>query len=167
MKLKESNTLKKASPDYLCGNERQAAPSVKELPGEMDFSRLRGAGTGIYDAWITLLTQANENNSESFYMEFPVFPQFIILYERFIHLNGFFRELARVQGETHSFTQAMEICGELEALAEEAAQISFKNAHSRPEILAMTNNERRGLLMEILRQCREKEREMTERLRSV
>ncbi|MDR2941784.1 MAG: helix-turn-helix transcriptional regulator [Treponema sp.] len=126
----------------------------------MIFGELRGAGSQIYDSWIALLEKANKENSENFYMEFPVYPQFIILYERFLHLNGFLKAFRKTKGEKSPLIQAQKKCDKLEILAMEAAQIGYKNVHSRPEVLAMTNNERRNLLIDILTQCRETEQEM-------
>ena len=107
-----------------------------------------------------MLEKANKKNREIFYMEFPIFPQFIILYERFLHLNGFLKAFVKTKSENAPLTQACKKCDELEILALEAAQIGFKNVHTSSEILAMSNNERRKLLIGILQRCRRIEQEM-------
>lgn len=58
---------------------------------DMQFDLLHGAGNNIYNAWIALLKQANHENSEKIYMQFPIFPQFIILFENRLHLNEFLK----------------------------------------------------------------------------
>ncbi|MCL1951705.1 MAG: helix-turn-helix transcriptional regulator [Oscillospiraceae bacterium] len=132
----------------------------------MDFARLRGAGRGLYDAWIALLTQANEECSEEFYMAFPVFPLFIILYENRLHLSEFLKEVVQMNHGNPMLPQVQKRCAELAALAWEATQISCE-CWNTPEVRVMTNNERRGLLIGLLERCRDLEREMAEWLQGM
>jgi hypothetical protein len=120
----------------------------------MDFPKLIGAGTGIYDAWIVLLQQANAENSEKYYMEFPVFPQFIILYENRLHLCEFLKEYAKLFGESPDLTDAIKKCEEVQRLVFEDAEIGFHRENGDPKYHSMTNNERRNLLIGILEKCR-------------
>ena len=138
------------------GVQMMTAPS-----GAMNFARLKGAGSGLYDAWIALLRQANEENSGDFYMSFPIFPLFIILYENRLHLSEFLKAFVQMNHGNPMLPQAQKKCAELAALALEATRISCEHWNS-PEILAMSNNERRSLLIDLLARCRELEREMTE-----
>jgi hypothetical protein len=125
----------------------------------MNFAQLKGAGSGVYDAWIALLTQANEEHSEEFYMSFPIFPQFIILYENRLHLSEFLKAVVQMNHGNPMLPQAQKKCAELAALAWEATQISCEHWNS-PEVLAMRNSGRRSLLIELLERCRELEIEM-------
>jgi len=137
------------------GLRMMAAPS-----DAMDFRSLRGAGGGLYEAWIALLREANAVNSGFFYMDFPVFPQVIILYENRLHLKEFLNAYADVNGESETLTQAIAKADELVNLAMEAMLIGTKCAHTKPEILEMNENEKRTLLTDILRRCNAAEREM-------
>ena len=120
----------------------------------MDFPKLIGAGTGIYDAWIALLQQANAKNSDVYYMNFPVFPQFIILYENRIHLCEFLKECEKLFGGNPGLMNAIEKCEEVRRLVFEDAEYGFHRVGGKPEYQAMTNNERRKLLIGILEKCR-------------
>ncbi|MDD4494826.1 MAG: hypothetical protein PHV32_10875 [Eubacteriales bacterium] len=120
----------------------------------MEFPKLIGAGTGIYDAWIALLQQANAENSEKYYMEFPVFPQFIILYENRIHLCEFLKEYAKLFGESPDLMEANKKCEELQRLVFEDAETGFHRVGGDPKYHSITNNERRSLLIGILEKCR-------------
>ena len=126
----------------------------------MDYPKLIGAGTGIYDAWIALLQQANAENSEKYYMEFPVFPQFIILYENRIHLCEFLKEYAKLFGESPDLMGAIEKCEEVQRLVFEDAEIGFHRENGDPKYHSMTNNERRNLLIGILEKCRINDQEI-------
>ena len=144
----------------------------------MDFTQLKGAGSSLYDAWISLLQEANEKNSEEFYMSFPIFPLFIILYENRLHLNEFLKTFCVMNAGNPMLPQAQKKCEDIAALALEATRISCENGDelvslalkanqisvkcesSKPELLAMSNNERRGLLIGLLERCRELEIEM-------
>jgi hypothetical protein len=120
----------------------------------MNFPKLIGAGTEIYDAWIVLLQQANAENNEKYYMEFPVFPQFIILYENRIHFCEFLKEYAKLFGESPDLMDAIKKCEKVQRLVFEDAEIGFHRENGDPKYHSMTNNERRGLLIGILERCR-------------
>ena len=125
-----------------------------EPPPEMDFARVHfGYGKAIYDEWIRQLEQANAENSEAFYFSSPIFPHFIALYENRLHLYKFFRIYTKMC-EDENLHKALELSERLKESALEAAQIGFENKYSKPEILAMTNNERRNLLIDLLKKCR-------------
>lgn len=131
-----------------------------EPPPEMDFSRVHfGYGQAIYDEWIRQLEQANAENSEAFYFSSPIFPHFIALYENRLHLYKFLEIYAEMCGD-ENLLKAAELCGQLKDMAQEGAQIGFENKWSDPKILAMTNNERRNLLIDLLKKCRALELEI-------
>lgn len=131
-----------------------------EPPHEMDFARVHfGYGKAIYDEWIRQLEQANAENSEAFYFSSPIFPHFIALYENRLHLYKFLKIYAKMC-EDENLHKALELSERLKESAVEAAQIGFKNKYSKPEILAMTNNERRNLLIDLLKKCRALELEI-------
>lgn len=131
-----------------------------EPPPEMDFTSVhRGYGQAIYDEWIRQLEQANAENSEAFYFSSPIFPHFIALYENRLHLYKFLRICADMYRE-ENLIKAVGFSEQLKETAVEAAQIGFENEYSKPEILAMTNNERRSLLIESLNKCRKLEVEV-------
>lgn len=131
----------------------------KPLPN-MDFMKLRGAGIGIYDAWIELLQQANAENSDVYYMNFPVFPQFIILYENRLHFCEFLKECAKVYGDFPELTNLIGKCEEVRDLVFEDVEYGFHKVGGDPKYQAMTNNERRTLLIGALEKCREIDREV-------
>ena len=133
----------------------------------MDFPKLIGAGIGIYDAWIALLQQANAENSEVYYMNFPVFPQFIILYENRIHLCEFLKECAKLFGEISDLMNAIEKCEEVRDLVFEDAEYGFHKVGGGPKYQAMTNNERRNLLIGVLEKCRKIDQEIITLLQKV
>lgn len=120
----------------------------------MDFTKLKGAGIGIYDAWIALLQQANAENSDVFYMHFPVFPQFIILYENRLHFYEFLRVCAETYGEFPELTDLIHNCEAVRDLAFEDAELGFHRENGKKSKLTMTNNERRNLLIDVLTKCR-------------
>ena len=152
---------KKLEPSEVYRKSLKRAFEMMTKPSpRMNFPELRGAGAEIYDAWIALLQQANTENSEIFYMHFPVFPQFIILYENRLHFCEFLKECAKVYGEKPKLKSLIEKCGEVRDLAVEAAQIGYQNEYSNPIHLEMTNNERRNLLIDILIKCKAIEQEM-------
>ena len=129
-------------------------------PPAMDAERVHFCyGQAAYDAWIQLLERANAENSADFYFASPVFPHFIALYENRQHLHKFLNFYAKERGDAN-LRKAAEVCGKLKDLAAEGAQIGFENPNSKPEILAMSNNERRVLLIDILKQCRALELEI-------
>lgn len=131
-------------------------------PPEMDFARVHfGYGQAIYDEWIRQLNQANAENSESFYFTSPVFPHFIALYENRLHLHKFLKIYSEMCGD-ENLLKATSLCEQLKNLAQEGAQIGFENQWSDPKILAMTNKERRNLLIDLLRRSRALEVEIAE-----
>lgn len=136
-----------------------------EPPPAMDFTRVHfGYGQAIYDAWVHQLEQANAENSETFYFASPVFPHFLALHENRLQLHKFLKIYAEMRGD-ENLSAAAGLCGQLKDLAVEAAQIGYENEHSKPEILAMTHNERRVLLIGLLKRCRALELEIAEHLR--
>ncbi len=60
----------------------------------------------------------------------------------------------------NNLLKAAELCERLKNSAQEGAQIGFENKWSDPEILTMTNNERRNLLIDLLKRCRALELEI-------
>jgi hypothetical protein len=125
-----------------------------EPPPAMDFSRVQfGYGQAIYDEWIRQLEQANAENSEAFYFASPIFPHFIALYENRLHLYKFLKIYAEMCNDNNLIKSA-KLCERLKDMAQEGAQIGFENKWSDPKILAMTNNERRNLLINLLKNCR-------------
>jgi hypothetical protein len=131
-----------------------------EPPPAMDFSRVHfGYGQAIYDEWIRQLEQANAESSEAFYFASPIFPHFIALYENRLHLHKFLKIYAEMSGD-NNLLKAAALCEQLKNLAQEGAQIGFENKWSDPEILAMTNNGRRNLLIDLLKKCRALELEI-------
>ena len=130
----------------------------------MNFAELKGAGSGIYNAWIALLQKANEENSQQFYMEFPVFPQLIILFDNRFHLNKFLIMYAEIvdKGQQQRLLQAQKKCEELVHLAMQAAEISVGKEYLGRDTQAMTNNERRSLIIVLLQQCCKVEQAMVE-----
>jgi hypothetical protein len=137
---------------------------LTEPSDDMDFPKLKGAGAPLYDAWIELLRQSNAENSGAFYMEFPVFPQFIILYENRLHLSVFLDECDKLF-DSPGLRPAREKCAEICDLAGEEALIWFKDERSKQIYNNMTNNEHRDMLIGILEKCRAAELAMTECLR--
>ncbi|MCL1910480.1 MAG: hypothetical protein FWG05_06070, partial [Kiritimatiellaeota bacterium] len=137
-----------------------------EAPPFMDAPRVHFTyGQAMYDEWIRLLEQANAENSETFYFESPVFPHFIALHENRLHLFKTLGVYAETRDDEH-LNKAIALCGELKDLAIEGAQIGYENQYSKPEVLAMTNNERRELLIGILRKCRALELEIAGNLKA-
>ncbi|MCL1909955.1 MAG: GNAT family N-acetyltransferase, partial [Kiritimatiellaeota bacterium] len=135
-----------------------------EAPPFMDAPRMHFTyGQAMYDEWIRLLEQANAENSEAFYFASPVFPHFIALHENRLHLFKTLGEHAKTHGDEH-LAKAVALCGELKDIAIEGAQIGYENKYSKPEVLAMTNNGRRELLIGILRKCRALELEIAKEL---
>ncbi|MDD4773261.1 MAG: hypothetical protein PHZ09_06600 [Eubacteriales bacterium] len=120
----------------------------------MDFTRLKGAGTGIYDAWIALLQEANAENSDVYYMQFPVFPQFIILYENRLHFREFLKECAKTYGELPDLMTLIEKSEETLRLVFEKAELGFHREDGDPIYSALTHNRRRDLLIGVLEKCR-------------
>lgn len=59
-----------------------------------------------------------------------------------------------------NLTKAAELCGRLKDLALSGAQIGFDNEWSDPAVLALSNNERRSLLIDLLKKCRKLEIEI-------
>jgi hypothetical protein len=138
--------------------------SQVEPPAAMDFARVHfGYGQAIYDEWVRQLKQANAENSEAFYFASPVFPHFIALYENRLQLFKFLKLCADLYG-SEALNQAADLCGRLKDLAVEGAQIGYENEYSKPEILFMTNNERRSLLIDLLIKCRALELEIADRI---
>lgn len=135
-----------------------------EAPPAMDFARVHfGYGQAIYDEWVRQLEQANAEQGEAFYFASPVFPHFIALYENRLQLHKFLKQYAEMN-VSDTLSRAADLCGRLKDLAVEAAQIGFENERSKPEILAMTNNERRSLLIHLLKRCRTLELEIAEQI---
>ena len=153
----EAADVYKASLEY---GRKMMLSEQKPPSSKMDFMQLRGGGVSLYDEWISLLEKDNEINSDKFYMEFPVFPHFIILYENRIHFCEFLRECVKVYGEQPCLMRLIEKCDFIRDAAVEGAQIGFENEYSDPAHLAMTNNERRNLLIDILEKCRSAETEV-------
>lgn len=136
-----------------------------EPPPSMDFPRVHfGYGQAIYDEWIRQLKQANAENSEAFYFTTPIFPHFLALYENRLHLYKFLKIYVEINGNDN-LLKAADLCGQLKDYAMEGAQIGFNNEYSKPEILAMTNNERRILLIDLLEKCRALELEIAENIK--
>ena len=133
----------------------------------MDLLLLKGAGVGIYDAWIALLQQANAENSEVYYMNFPVFPQFIILYENRLHFCEFLRVCAETYGEFSELTDLIHKCEEVQRLMFEDAELGFHRENGDPRYLTMTHNERRNLLIVILETFRIIDKEINGLLKRV
>jgi hypothetical protein len=127
----------------------------------MDFNKLTGAGTGIYDAWIALLQRDIAKNSAEYYMNFPVFPQFIMLYENRLHFCEFLKECKKIFGLHPDLTKLIEKCEEIRDLAYKDAKIGFHRQDGDPKYHTMTNNERRNLLIGVLEKCKEIDREAT------
>ena len=111
---------------------------------------------------------------------------FIILYENRLHLNEFLKAFCEMNHGNPMLPQTQKKCEELAALALEATRISCENGdelvalalkaaqvsckdvqRSKPETSAMSNNERRSLLIDLLERCRELEREMAEWLQGM
>ena len=135
-----------------------------EPPPAMDFTRVHfGYGQAIYDAWVRQLEQANAENSEVFYFASPVFPHFLALYENRFQLCKFLKMYADMIGN-ENLSKAAGLCAQLKDLAVEAAQIGYENEYSKPEILALTHNERRVLLIDLLKRCRALELEIAEQI---
>ncbi|MHB1152609.1 MAG: hypothetical protein ACYCWE_06450 [Eubacteriales bacterium] len=133
-----------------------------EPPSKIDIERVHfGYGKAIYDAWIRQLEQANTENSGAFYFSSPIFPHFIALYENRLQLYKFLKTYAETCGDENLF-KAADICEQLKNLAQDGAQIGFENEWSDPKILALTNNERRNLLINLLNKCRMLEVEIAE-----
>ena len=131
-----------------------------EPPPEMDFSRVHfGYGQAIYDEWVRQLESANEENSGEFYFKSPVFPHFIALFENRSHLYKFLKMYSDTTRDDN-LTKAAELCGRLKDLALSGAQIGFDNEWSDPAVLALSNNERRSLLIDLLKKCRKLEMEI-------
>ncbi len=125
-----------------------------EPPPKMDSERVHfGYGQAIYDAWIRQLEQANAENSEVFYFASPVFPHFIALYENRLQLYKFLKTYAEASGD-ENLLKAAGLCEQLKNAAQEGAQTGFENQWSDPAVLAITNNERRDLLIASLKKCR-------------
>lgn len=136
-----------------------------EPPSKMDSKRVHfGYGKAIYDAWIEQLEQANTGNGEAFYFSSPVFPHFIALYENRLQLYKFLKIYAEMCSDENLF-QAVRLCEKLKNSAQDGAQIGFENEWSDPKILAMTNNERRNLLIDLLKKCRVLEIEIAESIK--
>lgn len=131
---------------------------------ELDVNRVHfGYGQALYDAWVARLTEANSANSEEFYFASPVFPHFIALYENRLHLCKFLKMYGEQRGD-ENLLAAAKTCEKLKDAAAEAIPIGFTGDTIDPKILAMTNNERRTLLINILQQCRSYELELVEQL---
>ncbi len=113
---------------------KQALKMMTTPSPPMDFPKLEGAGVGIYDAWIALLQQANTENSEVYYMNFPVFPQFIILYENRLHLCEFLKACAEIYGVFPELMMLIEKCEEVHRLILEDAEIGFHKVGGTPNI---------------------------------
>jgi hypothetical protein len=139
---------------------KQAYKMMTTPSRRMNFDKLKGAGTGIYDAWIALLQQANAENSEKYYMEFPVFPQFIILYEARLHFCEFLKECAKIYGKSTALTDLIGKCETMRDLVFEEAEYGFHKVGGAPQYQVMTNNERRSLLIGVLEKCRKIDREV-------
>ncbi len=140
-----------------------------EPPPAMDAERVHfGYGQAIYDAWIFQLEKANAENSDTFYYASPVFPHFIALYENRLHLHKFLKLYADMCGD-ENLRKAVELSGRLIDIdiAIQAMRIIFDNQNSTPELLALSNNERRVLLIDILKQCRALELEIAAVFRAV
>lgn len=146
---------------------KQAYKMMTKSSPRMDFSKLIGAGAGVYSAWIALLQQANTENSEVYYMNFPVFPQFIILYENRLHFCEFLKACAEIYGEFPELMALIGKCEEVQRLVFEDAEIGFHKVDGDPKYQAMTNNERRSLLIGVLEKCRKIDREMIALLQKV
>ncbi len=145
----------------------QALEMMSKPSTSMDFMKLRGAGIGIYDAWIELLQQANAENSDVYYMNFPVFPQFIILYENRLHFYEFLKVCAETYGEIPELIALIKKCEEVQTLAFEDAEIGFHRENGDPKYHTITNNERRNLLIGVLEKCRDIDREVIALLQKV
>ncbi len=132
---------------------------------EMNFDKVHfGYGQAIYDEWIRQLEQANAENNEAFYFTSPIFPHFLALYENRLQLFKFLKSYSE-ECESDDLRKAAELCKHLKNLAIEAAQIGFNNQYSDSKVLAMTNNERRTMLIERLIKCHALELEIAETLR--
>lgn len=128
--------------------------TANETSPAMDAERVHfGYGPPIYDAWISRLQAENEANSGRFYFEAPVFPHFLALHENRLMLHKFLLHYIESCPD-ENLTKAAELCKQLHTLAIEGAQIGYENEYSDPAVLAMTNNERRCLLIDILNKCR-------------
>ena len=132
---------------------------------DMDIPLLRGAGLPLYAEWISQLERASAENSDVFYFAVPVYPHFIALYENRQHLWKFLKLCADVSGDKN-LSEAAGLCEQLKNAAVEAAQIGYENQYSDPRVLAMTNNQRRDLLVALLEKCRGLEAEVTRLLES-
>lgn len=131
-----------------------------EPPKEMDFAKVHyGYGQAIYDEWIRQLDQANKEKKEAFYFTSPIFPHFIALLENRTHLYKFLKLYAEMKADKN-LAKAAELCEKLKNNAENGAQIGFENEWSDPKILALSNNERRSMLIDILLACRSLELEI-------
>ena len=129
-------------------------------PKEMDFAKVHyGYGQAIYDAWISQLHQANEEEKEEFYFASPVFPHFIALLENRTHLYKFLKMYSEVKADKN-LIRAAELCEKLKSIAQNGAQIGFENEWSDPKVLALSNNERRSMLIDVLKECRSLELEI-------
>ena len=87
-------------------------------------------------------------------MEFPVFPQFIILYENQMHLCGFLKEYAKLFGDHPDLMDAINKCEEVQHMVFEDAETGYHRVGGDPKYHSMTSNERRSLLIGVLEKCR-------------
>ncbi len=128
--------------------------TATKTPKEMDFSKVHyGYGQAIYDEWISQLHQANAEEKEEFYFTFPIFPHFIALLENRTHLYKFLKMYSEVKADKN-LARAAELCEKLKSIAQEGAQIGYENEWSDPKVLALSNNERRSMLIDILKESR-------------
>lgn len=162
------NTAQKLNLQEVYRNSLKHALEMMSNPSPlMDFKELKGAGINIYDAWIDLLQQANAENSEVFYVHFPVFPQFVILYENRWHFCGFLKVCSEIYGEFPELMELINKCEEIQRLVFEDAELGFHRENGDPKYQSMTNNERRNLLIGILGKCRIIDKEIIVLLKKV
>ena len=146
---------------------KHALEMMSNPSAHMDFPKLIGSGIEIYDTWITLLQQVNSENSKIYYMNFPVFPQFIILYENRLHFCEFLKVCLEMYGEISELRTLLGKCEEIQRLVFEDAELGFHRENGDPKYLAITHNERRNLLIEILGKCRVIDQEIISLLQKV